>query len=617
MKKTAILVISIFAVSYFAKSQSCTNCDANNVITPENYSSALGIENTSTGQGSFAAGKFNTADNVFTTALGFQNTASGQISVAAGNNILASGVYSLGFGSYLEATGSRSMVIGTGAAFGNPLTNSNPNSLMIGFGSNKPTLFISTAPDSDETGAIGIGNVTVPLAKLHIKSDLGEDAAMLIEPYDWNSNSWAEIRIGNSSNAVRSSYTYGLQFKTDHNYIFNSPESNVGIGVLTPHEKLEVAGNIRQSMGYYLITDKVKASGETGLKLQDDTGEGPVVKNGGKLGINVLNPNYDLQVDGTISTTGFRLSYGSGTAAPMDYEGFVLQADFDGNGTWVDPMNLDVDDNDWTVNGDDMFNNNPGNVEINNDLLVSGTSSTAAFQLNNSNAETGKVLQSIDPDGNADWVDPMSINVDDNDWVSDNGNVYRQTGKIGIGTDNPVELLQIGDRWTFHGGGNKIIGYNYNWDGLGKRIVEDEVSIIKFSDNGNIEFLTAPFGAAGSQITNWNNPLTLLNNGNVGVGNPVPDETLDVLGTIKATGFRLVDGNQASGRILKSDAAGNANWTDMPDTGDDDWQFSGNNIYRSSGYVGVGAAPGEKLDVAGYFKFFMGCEDTDADVGFW
>ncbi|OFZ06265.1 MAG: hypothetical protein A2491_11975 [Bacteroidetes bacterium RIFOXYC12_FULL_35_7] len=37
-------------------------------------------------------------------------------------------------------------------------------------------------------------------------------------------------------------------------------------------------------------------------------------------------------------------------------------------------------------------------------------------------------------------------------------------GKVGIGTTNPHERLQIGDRWTFHNGGTKIIGYNYKYE---------------------------------------------------------------------------------------------------------------------------------------------------------
>ena len=43
--------------------------------------------------------------------------------------------------------------------------------------------------------------------------------------------------------------------------------------------------------------------------------------------------------------------------------------------------------------------------------------------------------------------------------------------------------------------------------------------------------------------------------GNLGLGNPAPTAKLDVAGT-----FKLVDGTQAAGYVLTSDAAGNASW---------------------------------------------------------
>jgi hypothetical protein len=243
MKKITILIISFMAISFIAFSQNCTYCNGN-TIAWENYSSALGIENTSTGEASFASGKYNSSTNVFSTALGYQNTASGSISVSIGNNVLSSGTYSIGLGSYLEPSGTRSMVIGSGAAFGSNLINSNPNSLMIGFGSSKPTLFVSTASDNDKTGTIGIGDVTNPTAKLHIKTDYGEQSVMLIEPWTWNSNQWSEIRIGTENHAVRASANYGLEFKTENDYIFNSTDANVGIGTSSPDATLDVDGDI-------------------------------------------------------------------------------------------------------------------------------------------------------------------------------------------------------------------------------------------------------------------------------------------------------------------------------------------------------------------------------------
>ncbi|MDQ0595065.1 hypothetical protein QFZ37_003434 [Chryseobacterium ginsenosidimutans] len=51
------------------------------------------------------------------------------------------------------------------------------------------------------------------------------------------------------------------------------------------------------------------------------------------------------------------------------------------------------------------------------------------------------------------------------------------------------------------------------------------------------------------------NAVVVLSSGNVGVGIDAPAASLDVKGT-----FKLVDGTQGSGKVLTSDASGNASW---------------------------------------------------------
>lgn len=256
MKNLMLTIISLL----LAGSLSAQVNFNNNTVSAENYSSALGVENTSTGLSSFASGKLNTADGMYSVAIGYGNYSSGASSFLGGVYNEASGTGSMGLGLYLRATQFKSFIIGTGYDYENPMFNNVSNSLMIGFGSTKPTFFIGEATGSDETGKIGIGDVTDPQAKLHIKSDYGEDAAILVEPNQWNSDGWAEIQVGNNANAMRGSYTYGLQFKTEKNYLFNSPNAKVGIGTFTPTEKLEVAGKIKTT-GFQL-TDGQQGEGK-------------------------------------------------------------------------------------------------------------------------------------------------------------------------------------------------------------------------------------------------------------------------------------------------------------------------------------------------------------------
>ncbi|MEZ5199456.1 MAG: hypothetical protein R2764_24660 [Bacteroidales bacterium] len=301
MRKITIIIISILAITHIANSQNCTNCDANNTIIPENYSSALGIENTSTGQASFASGKLNTASNMYSTAFGYNNLASGQVSFAAGGYVSATGVYSIGIGDYLKASGSNSMVIGTGGGTSNLLTNSNSNSLMIGFGSTKPTLFVNTASASDKTGTIGIGDVTSPAAKLRIKTDSGEESAMFIEPWTWNSNQWSEIRIGTQNHAVRVSANYGIEFKTESNYIFNSQNARVGIGTNSPSEKLEVNGTVKATA---FSGDGSGLTNVPGSNYWVLNGNDMYNSNNGNIGIGKTDPNTTLDVTGDVKLTG-------------------------------------------------------------------------------------------------------------------------------------------------------------------------------------------------------------------------------------------------------------------------------------------------------------------------
>ena len=81
--------------------------------------------------------------------------------------------------------------------------------------------------------------------------------------------------------------------------------------------------------------------------------------------------------------------------------------------------------------------------------------------------------------------------------------VIDENGKVGIGTTDPKEKFQIGDRLTFHDGGWKNISYNsyYSISGdVDKRIASGCASAINFRDNGDISFRTAPTGAADSDI---------------------------------------------------------------------------------------------------------------------
>lgn len=126
--------------------------------------------------------------------------------------------------------------------------------------------------------------------------------------------------------------------------------------------------------------------------------------------------------------------------------------------------------------------------------------------------------------------------------------------KVGIGTTTPSEAFQIGDRFTFHNGGNKVIGYNFSYNGTNNvRLVQDFSSAIYFDYNGQILFKTAISSTANSTIA-WTDAITIKNDGKVGIGT-FTSSTWD--GTYK---LYVKDGIRAE--KIKVDVAQTEGWAD-------------------------------------------------------
>ena len=109
-----------------------------------------------------------------------------------------------------------------------------------------------------------------------------------------------------------------------------------------------------------------------------------------------------------------------------------------------------------------------------------------------------------------------------------NSTVFQSGSYIGIGTIVPVEVFQIGDRWTFHDGGTKIIGYNYDYsasEGIARRIVGAPVSTIKMDLSGDIKFAFAADASANSVI-DLKNAMVISNDLFVGIGTDKPTALL-------------------------------------------------------------------------------------------
>lgn len=160
----------------------------------------------------------------YSATIGLSCEATGSYAFASGFYAKANSSSSLALGKYVRARATNAMVIGTGTSNvdSKTLTNNIPNSLMVGFNSSVPTLFVSNSSGFNTTGKIGIGGVTSPQSKLHIKSDVNEDAGIILEPANKTNKAYFQI------------------FDVDHKI---SVEKNKGMSLISKNDLITVDAN--------------------------------------------------------------------------------------------------------------------------------------------------------------------------------------------------------------------------------------------------------------------------------------------------------------------------------------------------------------------------------------
>ena len=126
----------------------------------------------------------NQANGNYSVTAGMSNLSQGAYSVALGLGNKTIGAGSFAFGKFARANATNAFVIGCGTdnTDAKALINNYSGTLMIGFNSKYPTLFVGPSNGATATGKVGIGNVTNPQAKLHMLSDSNEDAGLILEP---------------------------------------------------------------------------------------------------------------------------------------------------------------------------------------------------------------------------------------------------------------------------------------------------------------------------------------------------------------------------------------------------------------------------------------------------
>lgn len=200
MRKLFTLVTMTFSLSIivnFSNAQ-CIKTSCNGSSNTGTYSSAIGYQTNSTGNYAFSSGYKSAASGISTTALGDSSIAGGNFSFAAGcrsvttkfksvalgencltkevqsyaigQNCITNASQSLAIGRYMQTNASGAIALGSSTSQG-PLVNGINNSLMIGFNSTVPTLFVGPSPSYNSSGNVGI-NTTSPTQKLDIDGNI-------------------------------------------------------------------------------------------------------------------------------------------------------------------------------------------------------------------------------------------------------------------------------------------------------------------------------------------------------------------------------------------------------------------------------------------------------------
>jgi hypothetical protein len=371
----------------------------------------------------------------------------------------------------------------------------------------------------DSGGNIGIGT-TSPAGKLSISTPTAYDGTILQlqsrdEPTAYN----LKINEVVTSGVVRWSFDMTNSSAYNNTLVFD--RGNIGIGVTTPSQKLEVTGNIyatgyvQGSTAYMSDQSGVSSFGSNSstrsIRVGRDGTANDIFITGssGNVGIGSATPAYKLDIVGTSRAAGMTLTgFATGTSGgnlELGFDGVhgVVQA-YNRTSGWI-PLYLSGVDVRFNPQGTETMRiASDGNVGI-------GTTNPS-YKLDVEGSVNGEFRAASFVNANTGTGAYGEINVVGND----------ATLRIGITNTN------YGGQWT--GGG------------------------VYFLSPGGMFF-----GPGGDY------KLSVLANGNVGIGSTAPTNKLQVVGGVTATSFT----GSLSGNAATATTATNAGSIDITQVNDD------------------------------------------------
>ncbi|MGC9610637.1 MAG: hypothetical protein ABSE68_00180 [Minisyncoccia bacterium] len=341
-----------------------------------------------------------------------------------------------------------------------------------------------------------------------------------------------------------------MEYTTTGNLALQQTSGNVGIGTTAPAAQLTVNG-LGQSAATF---DTAGALG--GSLLLSDSGTG--VGNGGALVFGAASQAWKfgaikgLIQDGTNNTLGDIgiFTRKINTDATLSQVVTIKSSGNVGIGTSTPAYNLDV------------FSSGNGAIRIN-------AANASRFFMNSAS-------NSFSLQNNYNVAGAFGVH---NDTTNADPLIILNNGNVGIGTPSPGYKLDVSGAG---GAAGQVRIINSNNGFLTFATDASDNSLVVFGANGvnkNLDFQrTSTLGAnSGTSV------LFLKSDGNVGIGTSTPAYKLDVNG----------DMNLAAGSVYRIGGvtqSGSSKWT----------AGTGDNIYRSSGYISIGTSTTPAYDVEVY-----------------
>jgi hypothetical protein len=358
---------------------------------------------------------------------------------------------------------------------------------------------------------VGIGGSSVPVSRVHLNNTDGSIMDLNLSNNTSGhsaADGFAIVQNGNDAHLLQKENA-ALRFSTNNvEQMHISPAGQLGIGTNSPSAKLDVNGQIRiqggnPGAGKVLVSDAI---GLASWQTLTSSGGG------------TLNQSYNFG------------GPGSGRIITAD-QGAVL------------------------ISGEDGFQVT-GNFGTGDLLGLSGPGSRMFYYPRKGAFRSGTV-------NNSNW-DEDSVGI----YSTSSGYDTKASGAastaFGIASyatgQGAVALGAYSEAQGADGAtaiGQGALAKSYSSIAMG--VYNDPIS----SSNANTFISTDPLFLIGngSNSLNRSNALTLLKNGNLGLGTNTPSEKLEVNGQVKITG-----GTPGAGKVLTSDAGGTASWQFIPST---------------------------------------------------